>query len=112
MIRNKIPSIVAVLTVLVAFGLVYLPHTVQAQAAREVKELVKLNAGIPIEDNLIALKGRSVTVILLSGTQITGIVKEVKNNQLHLERLSLKEFFDALIRIDHISAIEARVKLQ
>jgi len=41
---------------------------------------------------------------------MTGIVKEVKNNLLHLEKISQKEFYDALITIDHISAVEARVR--
>lgn len=85
-------------------GLVCSLQTVQA--AREVQ----LYAGIPLEDNLIALKGKSVTVTLLSGKQLTGIVREVKNHLLHLERLSLKDFYDALIRVDHISSIEARVR--
>jgi hypothetical protein len=29
---------------------------------------------------------------------------------LHLEKISQKEFFDALIRVDSISAVEARVR--
>lgn len=104
----KVLLIIAMLFVFLMAGLVCSWHTVQA--AREVKEFVKLNAGIPIADNLIALKGNSVTVTLSSGKQMTGIVKDVKNNHLYLEKLSLKEFFDALIRIDHISVIEARVR--
>jgi hypothetical protein len=39
-----------------------------------------------------------------------GVVKEVQNNLLHLEKLSQKEFFDALIRVDQIIAIEVRVR--
>ena len=105
---KKVPLIVAMLILFLMAGLVCSRHTVQA--AREVKEFVKLNAGIPIADNLITFKGKSVTVTLSSGKQMTGIVRDVINNHLHLERLSLKEFFDALIRIDHISAIEARVR--
>jgi hypothetical protein len=37
-------------------------------------------------------------------------VKDVKDNVLHLEKISQKEFYDALIRVDLISAIEARVR--
>jgi len=101
---TKIPFIGAILFLFLMAGLVCSSQTVQA--ARETQ----LYASIPLEDNLIALKGKSVTVTLFSGKQLTGIVKEVKNKLLHLERLSLKDFYDALIRIDHISAIEARVR--
>jgi small nuclear ribonucleoprotein (snRNP)-like protein len=69
-----------------------------------------LNAAIPLADNLIALKGKTVAVSLSSGQTMTGVVKEVQNNLLHLEKLSQKEFFDALIRVDQIIAIEVRVR--
>jgi small nuclear ribonucleoprotein (snRNP)-like protein len=84
------------------------PQTAQAAAAP--KEFVQLNAAIPPADNLIAMKGRTVAVSLSSGQIMTGIVKEVQNNLLHLEKLSQKEFFDALIRVDQIIAIEVRVR--
>jgi hypothetical protein len=34
----------------------------------------------------------------------------VQNNLLHLEKLSQKEFYDAIIRVDLIVAIEVRVR--
>jgi hypothetical protein len=81
-----------------------------AQAAGEAKEYVQLNAGIPLADNLIAFKGKTVTVTVASGQAVTGIVKDAQSNLLHLEKISQREFYDALIRIDLISAIEARVR--
>jgi hypothetical protein len=80
------------------------------QAAGEAKQFVQLNAGIPLADNLAALKGKTATIYLASGQSMTGIVKDVKDNVLHLEKISQKEFYDALIRVDLISAIEARVR--
>ena len=84
------------------------PQTTQAAASP--KEFVQLNAAIPPADNLIAMKGRTVAVSLSSGQIMTGVVKEVQNNLLHIEKLSQKEFFDALIRVDQIIAIEVRVR--
>jgi hypothetical protein len=80
------------------------------QAAGEGKQFIQLNSGISLADNLTALKGKTATVFLSSGQSMTGIVKDVKDNVLHLEKISEKEFYDALIRIDMISAIEARVR--
>jgi hypothetical protein len=80
------------------------------QAAGEAKQYVQLNAGIPLADNLAALKGKTATVYLASGQSMTGIVKDVKDNVLHLEKISQKEFYDALVRVDLISAIDARVR--
>jgi small nuclear ribonucleoprotein (snRNP)-like protein len=81
-----------------------------AQAAEGPKAYTPLNAAIPLADNLVALKGKTITVSLSSGQAMTGVVKEVQNNLLHLERLSQKEFYDALIRVDLIVAIEVRAR--
>jgi hypothetical protein len=81
-----------------------------AQAADGPIEYTQLNAAIQLADNLIALKGKTVTISLSSGQAMTGVVKEVRNNLLHLEKLSQKEFYDALIRVDLIVAIEVRAR--
>ncbi len=96
---------------LIAFFLLNLVGTIQAvQAAGEETGYVQFNVGIPLADNLIALKGKSVTVSLSSGQTMTGVVKDVKNNLLHLGKLLGKEFYDAIIRVDLISAVETQVK--
>jgi sRNA-binding regulator protein Hfq len=97
--------------VLAALLMISLTVSIQSvQAAGEAKQYVQLNAGITLADNLTALKGKTVTIYLASGQSMTGIVKDVKDNVLHLEKISQKEFYDALIRVDLISAIEARVR--
>jgi hypothetical protein len=96
---------------LIALLMVNLVVTLQTvQAAGETKEYVQFNAAIPMADNLIAFQGKTVTVSLSSGQAMTGIVRDVKNNLLHLEKLSQKEFYVAIIRVDLISAVEARVR--
>ncbi len=70
----------------------------------------QFNLELTLADNLLALQGRTVSVTLSSGPPIAGIVKNVKNGNLHLEKLVQKEFFDAIIVIDKISAVEIRVK--
>jgi hypothetical protein len=70
----------------------------------------QINVDIPLTENLAALKGKTVLVTLSSGQAISGVVKDVKNGLLHLEKLSQKDFFDAVIVVDKISAIEVRVR--
>ena len=81
-----------------------------AQAAAGAREYVQLRASIPLSDNLVALTGKTVAISLISGQTVAGVVKEVQSNLLHLEKLSQKEFYDALIRIDQIVAIEVRAR--
>lgn len=70
----------------------------------------QFNPVFSVADNLAALKGRTATVHLASGQSITGVVKELGDHMLHIERISQREFFDALIRLDAIVAVEARVR--
>jgi len=96
---------------LTAFLLLNLSGTLQTvQAAGETKEYVQFNAAIPLTANLIAMKGKTVTVSLSSGQTMTGIVKDVNDHLLHLEKLSQKDFYDAIILIEMINAVEARVR--
>jgi len=78
--------------------------------AAEQKDFIQLNTDIPLTDNLVALKGREVTIWMTSGQTMTGIVKVVQNDHVHLERLNQKEYYDALIRLDRIIAIEVRAR--
>ena len=75
-------------------------------------EAVQFNPSASMADNLSMLKGKTVTVYLASGQTITGTVNDVKGNLLHLVKLSQKDFFDALVSIDHISAVDMRVRGQ
>lgn len=103
-VRKKGLATGFILMALLLGNLVLAPQAVQAAAGAQ------LNASITLTDNLVALKGKTVTVSLSSGQTVTGVVKEVQNNLLYLEKLSQKEFYDALIRVDLIAAVEVRAR--
>ena len=55
-------------------------------------------------------KGKKVTVVLQSGTEISGKVADVGGSTLTLNELSGKEFFDAVIDLDDVSAVQFRAR--
>ena len=65
---------------------------------------------VSMSQNLKNFVGKRIGVTLDSGTVISGVVKEVGDHFLHLETLDRKEYFDALIRIEDISAFESRFR--
>lgn len=79
-------------------------------AADKEEKHINFNAAMTLADNLTAFKGKAVTVTLTSGQTVSGYVKEVTVNLLHLEKLSQKEFFDAIIVLDKITSVESRVR--
>ena len=80
----------------------------QAEIKTERVAGVDYNIGHTLAQNLTSLTGKQVTLHLVSGDTLAGKVKAVNDQMLHLEKLERKEFFDALILIRDISAIETR----
>ena len=63
-----------------------------------------------LNDNLEIFAGKDVHVHLRSGKTFQGNVKSIGNIFVHIEKLAGRDFFDALIRIEDISAIEAKFR--
>ena len=85
---------------------------VETEAKQEViaVEGATYNVNISMAENLKLFVGKNVYITLDSGKVFTGSVKEVGNHLVHLEKLVGKEYFDALIRIESINAIDSRFR--
>ncbi len=103
--RSGLISTVAVIVVL---GLALsLPAATHAAKPKIVAiEGVGYNVNASMGANLKALNGKRVYVTLDSGKTFTGLVKIVGEHLIHIQKLVGKEYFDALIRIEDISAID------
>jgi hypothetical protein len=73
-------------------------------------EGVQFDTSLTMADNLKTYMGKDLTIHLRSGKSLQGYVKTVGSGLLHLEKLAGKDFYDALIRIEDISAIEAKFR--
>ncbi len=109
--RSTQVSLLAALTVMLFAGLlVTYPAAAQARAATAV-EGAKFDTDSSIKDNLKIYIGKDVVIHLRSGKSIQGYVKTVGDHLIHLEKLAAgRDFYDALIRIEDITAIEARFR--
>lgn len=54
--------------------------------------------------------GKRVTLKLASGQELEGTVVKVGPTAVQLSQLAGKEFFDAVVRLDHVSALILRTK--
>ena len=64
----------------------------------------------PIRETLQKKTGARATVQLIGGQELSGKIAEVGENTVHLSELTGKEFYDAVIRLDHISAVVLRMR--
>ncbi len=69
-----------------------------------------MNVNATIEENLKSMMDKKAYITLDSGKTFIGVVKEVGEKLVKLERLDDKEFHDALLSIDSITAIHSRTR--
>ncbi|MEN6624472.1 MAG: hypothetical protein ABFD50_23355 [Smithella sp.] len=100
-------SIAAVVFLAVAF--VNLPATAQARSVSSVKN-ASFNVSASIMQNLKNYTGKEVVIYLNSGKYFQGYVKNISESLIHLEKIAGKDFYDALIQIEDIIAIEAKFR--
>jgi len=78
----------------------------QAAIAAELS----IKSGDSIQKLLEEFKGKRVTVRMQGNDELTGKVRTVTKDLLHLGELAGRDFFDAIIEINRISAVIVRVK--
>ena len=71
---------------------------------------MELQANNTIKDILNKLKTKDVYILLRSGKEYTGSIKDVGEFCVVLAQTGSRSFYDSIIRIDDISAIEIRVR--
>jgi hypothetical protein len=91
-------------------ALLVLGTTVPAVGVRAEEAALTLKAGATMREVLSEYTGKRVALKLESGDEIEGTVTMVGNSLLHLAKLSGKEFYDAVVSIDKISAVRMRVR--
>ena len=97
-------------TILISFVLLVISPVSTAGSKTVPIEGMHYTINASIMDNLNALTGKRVTLTLDGGKVLTGTIKSVGSHLIHLEKNERKEFFDSLIRIENIQAIEAQFR--
>ena len=112
--RNKVSRVSwLVMTIVVLFATLFLTFSVEAKAKQKVVAIkgMSYNVNSSLSDNLKALVGKKVSVTIASGKTLTGFVKEVGIHLIHMEKIEGKDYFDALIRMENIIAVEAMFRI-
>jgi small nuclear ribonucleoprotein (snRNP)-like protein len=102
-------TLVAVAVFLLFAILFVIPPAAQAKSAVAMED-AKFDTASSIKDNLKTYVGKDVVIHLRSGKSLQGYVKAIGDHLVHLEKLSGRDFYDTLIRIEDITAIEAKFR--
>ena len=76
--------------------------------AQDVK--FELNKGFGMKEILTSSVGKRVGIRLDSGEEMEGTVTTVGDQLVHLSKLSKREFYDAVVRLDKINAVIFRAR--
>ena len=79
-------------------------------ASASLAQPLTVNADDTIEKLLTANKGKRVTLKLGPGDELTGVVKAVTPNVVHLSELAGREFFDAAVDVKSVRAVIVRTR--
>ncbi len=70
----------------------------------------ELNPHIGMKENLILNVGKRIAIKTESGDSLEGVVAKVGDHFVQIEKLSGKEFYDAVVRIDRIESVTFRAR--
>jgi hypothetical protein len=99
----------AVLAAMAASGALLVAAT--PAAAQEKVGAVRFEEQDNVASALKRLEGRAVKIRLTgSGDEIAGKVQKVGKDLVHVSEIGGREFFDAVIRIDQVSAVIVQVR--
>ena len=99
----------ALAAMVVTGSLMFAAAPARAQAPAE--KAVRFEESDGVASLLKRLEGRVVKVRLAgSGEEISGKVQKVGKDLVHLSDLGGREFYDALIRIDQVSAVVVQAR--
>ncbi len=107
--RRKNEIKLALVLVAALFSLIFLGAYAEAKSIEPI-EGSKFDVSASIKDNLKFFAGRDVSLHLRSGKTLQGYIRAIGNDFVHLEKIAGRDFYDALIRIDDISAIEVKFR--
>ena len=95
-----------------SFVLVFLLFAAITAHASSAEEQSVFDATHTMRDNLKQLQasGKAAELVLKNGKSYAGKLATVGDNAVVVTEISGREFYDALILIDEIAAIEARVR--
>lgn len=95
-----------------AVALLVLIAAVHASPAplRAQPDKLEIAEGDTVKGVLERQAGKRVSVVLSTGQELSGVVSKVTRDVVHLSELSGREFFDAVIPLDRITAVVIRVR--
>ncbi len=80
------------------------------QGVAVAQEKPGFNPSISLKDNLASNVGKRVSLVISPGESLEGTIEKVGDHFVLVSKLSGKDFYDALVRIDDVKAVVYRAR--
>ncbi len=100
-----VKNILCVAVLIVGCSVFYAPNVSADEQKYELK-----SAAATVKDVLAENTGKRVIVRMDTGDNLEGTVSKVGDSLVHISKISGKDFYDAVVRIDKISAVLFKVR--
>jgi hypothetical protein len=96
-------------TIILTIAIMFMNLAISNNACADEKKVI-INASDGIREVLTANIGKRVMIKTDANESLEGNIVMVGNQLVHIEKLSGKDFYDALVRIDRISSVIIRAR--
>ena len=83
---------------------------IASQGIATAQEKASFNPSLSLKDNLASNVGKRVSLMISSGESLEGTIEKVGDHFVLISKLSGKDYFDALVRIDELKAVVFRAR--
>jgi hypothetical protein len=83
---------------------------IASQGGAAAQEKPSFNPSITLKDNLASNVGKRVSLMISSGESLDGTIEKVGDHFVLISKLSGKDYYDAVVRIDEVKAIVFRAR--
>ncbi len=90
---------------LIIFAVAFAVLLGAAQIAPAAEDGPGFNAFVGMKENLLLNVGKRVSLRITAGEAIEGTIVKVGDQSVQLSKLSGRDYYDAIVRIDRIEAI-------
>ncbi len=92
-----------IIAIAVSLGLVALPAAAQEQK-------FEIRTGESVKTVLDDAVGKTVTLLMVSGQELTGTVAKVGDHAVQLSRLSGRDYYDGVVLLERVDGVILKVR--
>mgnify|MGYP000002469732 CR=1 FL=1 len=83
---------------------------IASQGIAIAQEKASFNPSVSLKDNLASNVGKRVSLLISTGESLEVTIEKVGDHFVLISKLSGKDYFDALVRIDELKAVVFRAR--